>query len=128
MKMNTKITYWTITGLLCLQMIGTGVGDMLLVDQIVENISHVGFPISLVPFTGVLKILGALVILFVSNIHLKIGAYAGMVFYGLGAFYAHIAIGDPFTASIPALIMIALTLTSYFLWKKEFFPVQLSKY
>ena len=128
MKKSTKVTYWAITGLLCLQMIATGVGDILLVDQIVENISHVGFPISLVPFTGAMKVLGALVILFVADIHLKIGAYAGMLFYGLGALYAHIAIGDPLTSSIPALIMVALTLASYLLWKKHMFPVQLAEY
>ena len=123
-----KVIYWVVTGLLCLQMISTGAGDVALADQIVENVSHVGFPIWFVPFMGVLKILGALVLLFISDIHLKIGAYAGMLFYGLGAFYAHIAIGDPFTSSIAALVMIAFTLASYFLWKKFFFPIQLSKY
>lgn len=123
-----KTIYWITTGLLCLQMASTGIGDLVLADQIVENTLHVGFPVSLIPFNGAMKLLGTVVILFVGNIHLKIGAYAGMLFYGSGAFYAHIAIGDPIAASIPAFMMVAFTLASYFLWKKLFFPVQLTKY
>lgn len=123
MKRPTKITYWVITGLLCLQMILTGVGDVMLAEQIVENISHVGFPLSLVPFLGVLKVIGALVLVLVGNLHLKVAAYAGMFFYALGAIYSHIAIGDPiFPSTIAGILMVSLVAASYLIWQKHHFP------
>lgn len=123
MNKSIAILYWIVTGLLGLQMFATGVGDFLLAEQIVENISHVGFPISLIPFLGILKIIGTIVLLFVSNIHLKIATYAGMFFYALGAIYSHIAIGDPiFPSTVAGIFMLLLITTSYFLWQRHFFP------
>ena len=75
-----------------------------------------GFPIGLLPFLGGLKILGALTVLFVAREHLKVGAYAGFLFYGLGAMAAHLTCGDPLPAALPALLMVGLTLASYWLW------------
>ena len=123
MKKSTRIIYYVITGLLCLQMLLTGIGDFMLAEQIVENISRVGFPLSLVPFLGILKIIGAIVLVFINNLHLKIGTYAGMFFYALGAIYSHIAIGDPiFPDSVPGILMLSLVTFSYFIWQKYNFP------
>ena len=119
MNRTTKLIYWAATILLAVQLIGTGVGDVMLADQIVENIVHVGFPVSLIPFLGVLKIAGGLTLLFVKDVHLRVAAYAGVVFYGLGAMYAHVGINDPIATAIPALLMVIVTLASYFLWKRS---------
>ncbi|MEM8764979.1 MAG: DoxX family protein [Bacteroidota bacterium] len=123
MKGSTKILYYTVTGLLCVQMLMTGIGDFLLVEQIVENITHVGFPVTLIPFLGILKITGSLVLLFMKNYHLKIATYAGMFFYSAGAIYAHVSIGDPiFPSSIAGILMLALIVSSYWIWQKHHFP------
>lgn len=115
-----KIAYWILTILICAQLIFTGAADILLVDQIVKNITHVGFPISLIPFLGGMKVLGALTILFVRNEHLRVGAYAGVLFYGLGAAAAHLTIGDPLPLALPALVFMAgINLASYYLWRRS---------
>lgn len=80
--------YWIATGLLGLQMLTTGIGDFVLAEQVVENITRVGFPIRLIPMLGVFKIVGALVLIFVSNLHLKVATYAGMIFFAIGAIYS----------------------------------------
>lgn len=122
MKKSVRIIYWVITGFLTLQLVTTGVGDILLAQQVVDNITDVGFPINLVPFLGTLKIGGAIVLLLVSNLHLKIGTYAGIFFYALGAVAAHLTIGDPFVKAIAALMMLIFVSVSYLMWQKHQFP------
>ncbi len=123
MSRTIKIVFWGVTGLLGLQMVASGIGDLLLAEQIVENISHVGFPLSLVPFLGALKIIGTIVLVFVANLHLKIATYAGMFFYSIGAVYSHVAIGDPtYPNTVAAILMLLLVTSSYLLWQKYHFP------
>lgn len=117
MKKN-KWIYWIVTGLLSLQMIFTGIVDLIVPAEMVDNLTRLGVPTYLMPFLGVLKILGIITILFIKNEHLKIGAYAGILFYGLGIVYIHIAFGDPVTNAFPGLIFILFNLASYFYWMK----------
>lgn len=115
MQLKT-VSYWAATGLLALAMLGSGLGDVLRAAPIVQSMQHLGFPVSLLPFLGALKILGALTILFVRHEHLRVGAYAGFVFYSLGAVAVHLGAGDPVAAALPAAGFLALTLASYGLW------------
>jgi hypothetical protein len=110
------LLYWLATGLLSLAMLGSGLGDVALAAPIVQNMQHLGFPVSLVQFLGVLKILGVLTVLFVPHEHLRVGAYAGFLFYSLGAVAVHVGAHDPATAALPALILLLLTVASYWLW------------
>lgn len=111
-----NISYWMATGLLTLAMLGSGVGDVLRAAPLVQSMQHLGFPVSLMPFLGVLKILGVLTVLFVPREHLRVGAYAGFFFYSLGAMAVHLGAGDPVAAALPALVLLVLTLASYGLW------------
>ena len=122
MRKSIKIIYWILTGFLALQLATTGVGDIVLAPQIVKNIVSVGFPINLVPFLGFLKLGGAMVLVFVSNIHLKIGAYAAVFFYALGAVAAHLTIGDPLSKATAALILLISVISSYLIWQEHKFP------
>ncbi len=118
MKIN-KWIYWIATILLSIQMAATGVGDIMQAEPIVHSITSIGFPIYVLPFFGVLKILGVLTILFVDKIHLKVGAYAGFFFYGVGAVYSHLAHSDAFALALPAFFILLLVLSSYFSWLKK---------
>jgi len=117
MKTN-KWIYWIATVLLSLQLVFTGVADIMLPEEMVTSLSRLGIPLYLMPLLGVLKILGAVTILLVKNQHLKIGAYAGILFYGLGIIYIHLAFGDPITSAFPGLLFIVFNLVSYFTWIK----------
>ncbi|TGD82789.1 DoxX family protein [Hymenobacter wooponensis] len=114
-----SLFYWLTTGLLSVAMLGSGLGDVALAAPIVENMQHLGFPVALVPFLGVLKILGVLTILLVPREHLRVGAYAGFLFYSLGAVAVHVGAHDPVAAALPALVLLLLTVASYWLWTKR---------
>jgi len=66
MKTN-KWIYWITTVLLSIQMMATGIGDIIQAEPIVQSITALGFPIYLLPLFGVLKILGIITILFIKN-------------------------------------------------------------
>ena len=119
MLKQTKTIYYVLLGILSLFMLATSFGDLMQVEDIVENITRLGYPATFVPFLGVMKVLAIIVLLFIKNDDLKIAAFAGLTFYGIGAAYAHIAFGDGFASGAPGFVMIALTLGTYFLWKKH---------
>lgn len=115
MKTN-KWIYRIATIVLFIILMVTGVADLLLPEEMVKNISRLGIPEYLMPFLGVLKIIGAIVILFFKNLHLKVGAYAGVLFYSLGIVYIHLAFGHSF--NITGIIFTMINLISYFFWMK----------
>lgn len=108
-----KITYWIATGLLALLFVGSGIGDITLAEQITAGMSKLGIPLYLMPFFGVLKLLGIVAILVPALSRLREGAYAGMLFYAIGAIYVHIGGGDEPANMGGAIIMFVLVLTSY---------------
>lgn len=79
---------------------------------------HLGYPPYLLPFIGVAKILGVIAVLVPGFPRLKEWAYAGLVFDLIGAFYSHLAVGDPVSYWIFPLIALALVFGSYFFYRK----------
>lgn len=111
---SRKIIYWISTALLVLFLIGTAIGDVLLIEQVRESTARLGYPTYLLPLLGVLKILGAVTILVPQLRGVHQGAYAGILFYGLGIIYSHVAFGDAAATALPGVIVIALAAASYF--------------
>src|SRR6266487_5918530 len=116
---KTKIIYWTITGLTA-ALIGMGAFfDAVSAPEAVTVITHLGYPVYLIPFLGVAKLLGVTAILIPGFPRIKEWAYAGLVFDITGALYSHISSGDP--AMVWAFIFIPLLLVaaSYILYHKK---------
>jgi len=90
-----KIAYWIVTGLMAALLVLSAVPDVLMVDGAVEMFTHLGYPKYLLPFIGVAKLLGVLVVV-VPGLprSLKEWAYAGLVIDLVGALYSHISVGD----------------------------------
>jgi hypothetical protein len=114
MKKNNLI-YWLFTALFAALMLLASVPDVLRTDEAIAVFKHLGYPTYLLPFLGVAKILGVVVILAPRLKRLKEWAYAGLIFDLLGALYSHISVGDPPTVWIFALIGLALAAGSYLL-------------
>ena len=114
---TARIVYWAVTGLLCLNLVA-GIFDSLVVDAIRQSTQGVGFPLTILPFLGTMKILGAVVLLFSKSPVLKIAAYAGVIFYFMGAVAAHLTVGQPVAATLPALVTLGLAVGSYWLWRR----------
>lgn len=89
-----KVIYWICTGLLVALMLMGSIPDILSDPQAVALFQHLGYPVYLLPFLGVAKLLGIVAILVPGFPRLKEWAYAGFVYDLAGAWYSIIAVGD----------------------------------
>lgn len=116
---KTKIFYWIVTGLFAAFMLFSSIPDIMMSPDAVIMITGLGYPKYLIPFLGVAKLLGVIVILLPGFPRLKEWAYAGLFFDLIGATYSVISTGG-FQA--PVLFMVLPTgflFLSYYLWHKK---------
>jgi len=117
MKKRDKIIYWIATVWLGLGMVSTGLVQLLKEKEGpggVDSMLHLGYPAYPLTLLGVCKILGVIAVLVPKMPLLKEWAYAGFFFLMLGAIYSHIATGDNIKEIFPALLLMILTLVSWF--------------
>lgn len=96
---SIKIIYWTTTILFAGFMILTSIPDILMSEEAVKFMTHLGYPEYFIPFIGVAKVLGCIAILIPSFKKIKEWAYAGLVFDLIGAIYSNIRV-DGFNAGM----------------------------
>lgn len=117
-KLN--IAYWVVTGLFAAFMIFSSVGNVMGDPQSVEMIhTQMGFPLYIIPFLGIAKILAAVTILIPKLDRIKEWAYAGLVFDLVGATYSFIALGYPASGWAMMLLFIGFALLSYYLHRRR---------
>ena len=117
-----KIIYWIATIWLALGMVATGLVQLFkgkAGQGGVDMITHLGYPVYLLTLLGVWKILGAVAVLQSAGRHvflnlLKEWAYAGFFFVMFGAIFSHMESGDPINEIIPSLLLLALTVISWY--------------
>lgn len=94
MEKRNKIIYWTATALLSFGMLGSGISQILHLEEMNELITHTGYPLYFMYIIGVWKILGVIAILIPKFTLLKEWAYAGFFFLMTGALASHLFMGD----------------------------------
>ena len=116
-----KIIYWISTIWLALGMLSTGMVQLLRMNSEgavappgVYGIQHLGYPIYFLTILGVWKILGVIALLIPKFPVLKEWAYAGFFFVMSGAIFSHIAVGDPVKEIFPSLLLLVLTMISWY--------------
>ena len=114
MEKRNKIIYWIATLWLALGMISTGIVQLLKMKEEVEMMNHLGYPIYFLTLLGVWKILGVVAILIPKYPLLKEWAYAGFFFAMSGAVFSHLAIGDPLITLFGPILLLLLTVASWF--------------
>jgi hypothetical protein len=121
MEKRNKIIYWISTIWLATGMLSTGILQLLklraegaLAPPGVYGITHLGYPVYFLTILGIWKILGVAALLVPKFTLLKEWAYAGFFFVSSGAIYTHIAVGDSFNEIYPALILIIMTVVSWY--------------
>lgn len=114
MKKRNKIIYWIATGFLSIGMLAGGVQQLLQIGGYVEIITQLGYPLYFMSILGAWKILGVIVLLVPKFSLVKEWAYAGFFFAMSGAAISHIAAGQPFTETIPSLILLTVTIISWY--------------
>ncbi|HEY1869719.1 MAG TPA: DoxX family protein [Chitinophagaceae bacterium] len=117
MTKRNKIIYWIATSWLALGMVVTG-GVQIFKGKAgqggADMITHLGYPIYLLTILGIWKILGVVAVLIPKTPLLKEWAYAGFFFIMTGAIFSHIALSDPINELFPALLLLMLTLVSWY--------------
>jgi len=121
MTKRNKIIYWISTIWLALGMLATGTLQLFkakaegaVAPPGVYGITHLGYPVYFLTILGVWKILGVVALLIPKFPLLKEWAYAGFFFAMSGAVFSHIASGDSKTQNVPALLLLILTLISWY--------------
>jgi len=115
--MRNKIMYWIATLWLALGIATTGIVQLLRMKSGqggLEMITHLGYPVYLLTILSVWKILGVIAILVPKFPLIKEWAYAGFFFVMTGAIVSHLVTGDSVTAILPALLLLVLTILSWY--------------
>ncbi|HET7885642.1 MAG TPA: DoxX family protein [Bradyrhizobium sp.] len=90
----TNLVYWVSTGLTAALFAAPGFALLTRNPHFVADMTRLGYPAYFLPFLGIWKILGAIVIVAPGTRYLKEWAYAGMIFDISGAIVSRAAIGD----------------------------------
>ena len=121
MAKRNKIIYWISTIWLALGMLATGTLQLLKVKAEgavappgVYGITQLGYPVYFLTILGIWKILGVVALLIPNFPLLKEWAYAGFFFVMSGAVFSHIALGDSVNELFPSLLLLILTVVSWY--------------
>ena len=114
MTKRNKIIYWIFTIWLSLGMVSTALVQLFKSKEEVDNITHLGYPVYLLTIIGTWKILGVITVLIPKFTLIKEWAYAGFFFAMSGAIISHIASGNPVNKIFPALLLLVLTVISWY--------------
>jgi hypothetical protein len=113
----TRIVYWIVTALFCLQ-IGFTAYAQLRLPQVAEMFTHLGFPAYFRVELSWAKLLGVALLLAPAPARLKEWAYAGFAITLASALIAHFALGDGPEAWGWAAGTFVLWALSYFFWRR----------
>jgi hypothetical protein len=114
MSKRNKIIYWIASVWLALGMVSTGLVQVLQMEKEIEPVLKLGYPQYFLIILGTWKILGSLVVLLPKFPLLKEWAYAGFFFTTTGAILSHLMTGAPVTGTFPALLLLVLTVVSWY--------------
>ncbi|HTQ04204.1 MAG TPA: DoxX family protein [Polyangiaceae bacterium] len=107
-----QAVYAATTALAVLAFAGSGLANLLHLEHIAHDMTHLGYPPYVMTVLGTWKLLGAVVVAAPQLPRVKEWAYAGMIFDLTGAAASRAASGDgALTVLIPLLIAVAVTVS-----------------
>lgn len=113
MNKRNKIIYWVATVWLSLGMVSTGVVQIIHLEEEVQKMKALGYPMYFLTIIGVWKLLGTVAILMPKYPLLKEWAYAGFFFVMSGAIFTHLAVGDGAAEYFGPTLLLVLTVVSW---------------
>ena len=122
-----RIIYWTATIWLSLGMVSTGMVQLIRMDEEVDTLTQLGYPVYILTILGVWKMLGVVAVLIPGYPLLKEWAYAGFFFIMSGAVFSHVAVRDDATSFFGPALLIILTLVSWYFRPTNRKPVSVNK-
>lgn len=116
---KTKIFYWIFTSLFAFIMLGSAIPDILVQPIAIEGFKKMGYPVYLLPFIGIAKLLGVIAILVPGFPRIKEWAYAGLVIDLVGATYSIMSSEEPASAWGFMAVPLLLAAGSYIFYHKK---------
>ncbi len=111
---KTKIIYWVSTGLFAAFMFGTSIPYLTSGKDVIQILhDQLGYPLYIIPFLGMAKILGSITLAIPGFARIKEWAYAGLMFDLTGAMFSLLMIGGGFQSVIGMGIPILIGAISY---------------
>jgi len=114
MSKRNKIIYRIATVWLSLGMLSSGIVQLLNIKSETDFILQLGYPVYFLTILGIWKILGVVAVLIPNFPLVKEWAYAGFFFTMTGALYSQIAMGNAFGEICPPILLIVLTVVSWY--------------
>jgi uncharacterized membrane protein YphA (DoxX/SURF4 family) len=114
MEKRNRIIYWIFTAWLALGMASTGIVQLMKMKEEVDMFASLGYPEYLLTIIGAWKILGVIAVLIPKFPLIKEWAYAGFIFCMTGAIVSHMVLGDPIAEVAPPLLLLVLTVISWY--------------
>jgi hypothetical protein len=114
MSKRNKIIYWVATLWLSLGMLSTGIVQLIKMKGETDRMSYLGYPLYLLTFLAIWKILGVIAVLIPKFGLLKEWAYAGFFFAMSGAVFSHLAVGDGAATLFGPILLLLLTILSWY--------------
>lgn len=112
--MKTRlISYWVTTVLAAVAFLVPGIANLTHSAHIVQDMTHLGYPLYFLTILGTWKVLGALVIVIPGYPRLKEWAYAGMLFDLTGAAVSRTIAGDGIAMALVPLLIAGVVIASW---------------
>ena len=118
---TTNLLYWIFTILFACLMIFSAIPNVLNTAESKQFMNGMlGYPVYIIPFIGLAKLLGSITILIPGLKKIKEWAYAGLFFDLAGAVYSGIAVAGKFDPMmLTLLVWIVPGILSYIFWNKK---------
>lgn len=110
---RNNIIYWIATIWLALGMVSTGIVQLIRMQEEVDVITNLGYPVYILTILGVWKMLGVVTVLVPKFPLLKEWAYAGFFFAMSGAAFSHLVVGDGAKELFGPTLLLVLTAVSW---------------
>lgn len=113
-----KITYWVLNIIFCLFHVMDAGGGLAKAKAGVDAMNAMGYPIYLMGFLAVLKLLGVVALLQNKYKTIKEWAFAGFSFTLIGAAVSHICVHDQVLFIVMPIVFLVLLFALYYFWRK----------
>jgi hypothetical protein len=115
---SIRVTYWVLNIIFCLFHVGDALGGLSKAQAGIDAMNAMGYPIYLMGFLAVLKLLGVVALLQNKYKTIKEWAFAGFSFTLIGAAVSHFCVHDTPLFIVMPIIFLALLLALYYFWRK----------
>lgn len=108
-----RIIFWVCTGLFSAFMLSSAIPNIMSAQEWIDIFNMLGYPLYMLPFIGMAKLLGVIAILVPGFPRIKEWAYAGLFFDLTGAVYSALSVGGYNPQMLVMLVPYGLGALSY---------------